>query len=110
MGSALPADTVASDTPTQVYRKHFPQSSLTGLTDPGWMIAYLTMRSFDLNHQTLKELLPINVRALSGLPRRERSGQSRFFSGAVSIGAFEVSRCREGRGDPPMGFQSAQKI
>jgi hypothetical protein len=67
MGSALPADTVASDTPTQVYRKHFPQPSLTGLTDPGWMIAYLTMRSFDLNHQTLKELLPINALLLTDL-------------------------------------------
>jgi len=29
------------------------------------------------------------------------------FAGAVSIGSFEVSRWRDGRGDLPMGFQSA---
>jgi len=84
MGSALPADTVASDTPNASISQAFSPIILTGLTDPEWMIAYLTMRSFDLNHQTLKELLPINVRFLSGLPR----GKTR-----------EPQRCRWGSFD-----------
>jgi len=31
-------------------------------------------------------------------------------AGAVSIGSFEVSRWRDGRGDLPMGFQSAPDV
>ena len=30
--------------------------------------------------------------------------------GAVSIGSFEVSRWRDGRGDLPMGFQSVASV
>jgi hypothetical protein len=30
--------------------------------------------------------------------------------GAVSIGSFEVSRWRDGRGDLPMGFQSGPRV
>ena len=46
-----------------------------------------------------------NDRSLSGLPRRDRRSVPESFAGAVSIGPFEVSRWRDGRGDLPMGIQ-----
>jgi hypothetical protein len=41
--------------------------------------------------------------------RTSRDGGG-FFSGAVSIGSFEVSRWRDGRGDRPIGFQTVLRI
>ena len=44
MGSALPADTEASDTPASVYREQFPKSSLFGCDgdsksrNQGWVV------------------------------------------------------------------------
>ena len=41
----------------------------------------------------------INVRSLSGLPRKKKCGDAQVgVVGAVSIGSFELSRWRGGRG------------
>jgi hypothetical protein len=41
-------------------------------------------------------IVPINVRSLSGLPRKKKCGVHRSCGRAVSIGSFELSRWRCG--------------
>jgi hypothetical protein len=69
------------------------------------MLCFIAMHSSSLGRRARDKVL-INVRSLSGLPRYHDGGVCSSFRGAVSIGSFEVSRWRDGRGDLPMGFQS----
>ena len=50
----------------------------------------------------------MNVRALSGLPRKKKCGGAPSCGGAVSIGSFELSRWRLRRTRWAMGFQSVR--
>jgi hypothetical protein len=59
-----------------------------------WHVADLALKQVRSKQQSVRSV-SINVRSLSGLPRRDEGGRSQhFFAGAVSIGAFEVSRWR----------------
>ena len=50
----------------------------------------------------------MNVRALSGLPRKKKCGGGGGVVGAVSIGSFELSRWRLRRTRWAMRFQSVR--